>query len=707
MADEVGQVKGLRGFNLSNYKSLEPVIIAIGAIVMVFMFILPIPTLLLDFFMSLNLVLTIIILFIVIFTAKPTQFSIFPSLLLITAVYGLAINVCSTRLILTLGVDFDGAMINAFSTFVVGSSGNEGLVTGFVIFIIILAVQVFVITKGATRISEVKARFTLDEISVTIMGIENEYSSGAITLEEAQEKKRQVRLAADFFGNMDGASKFVSGSVKVSIFIVVINILAGLLIGVIFRNESFSNALATYIRFTIGDGLLSQIPTLLVSVSSGLIAAKVESDYSLAEDLTKQFTNDALVYGITAAVLVIMAFLPGFPTILLLLMGVLLGLFAWFLQRKNTKKTTIAASTAQQGKSAGVEQKGQNVSKTSPIVPLDPLSLEIGIALIPLVDKEKGAELFERITRIRRTAALELGLVAPEMRIVDNMLIEPDEYCFKIRGVEVARGKIRMESYLAINSGDISEEIPGERTLEPTFGLPAIWIPESSRARAEMLGYTVVDPPSIIATHLTEIIKRKAADILDRQMVQDIVDALHEKKPAVVDDVMNGSKLRLGLIQKVLQSLLSEQVSIRDIVTIFETISDYITVTSDITVLTSKVRQALAPQICAQYADAQKTIHALLLSADLTQKLLDNRVDTINGPLVGWNQATQRQWLKELADTFIGIQKQGYQPIILTTEEVRPLVKSATIRDFPNLVVLAATEITSDTQVEALGEITL
>ena len=427
MADEVGQVKGLRGFNLSNYKSLEPVIIAVGAIVMVFMFILPIPTLLLDFFMSLNLVLTIIILFIVIFTAKPTQFSIFPSLLLITAVYGLAINVCSTRLILTLGVDFDGAMINAFSTFVVGSSGNEGLVTGFVIFIIILAVQVFVITKGATRISEVKARFTLDEISVTIMGIENEYSSGAITLEEAQEKKRQVRLAADFFGNMDGASKFVSGSVKVSIFIVVINILAGLLIGVIFRNESFSNALATYIRFTIGDGLLSQIPTLLVSVSSGLIAAKVESDYSLAEDLTKQFTNDALVYGITAAVLVIMAFLPGFPTILLLLMGVLLGLFAWFLQRKNTKKTTIAASAAQQGKSAGVEQKGQNVSKTSPIVPLDPLSLEIGIALIPLVDKEKGAELFERITRIRRTAALELGLVAPEMRIVDNMLIEPDE----------------------------------------------------------------------------------------------------------------------------------------------------------------------------------------------------------------------------------------------------------------------------------------
>lgn len=677
--------------------------VAVGVITVVFMLVLPMPTFLLDFFMALNFIINVVILLIVLFTDHPTKFSIFPSLLLVMTIFGLAINVTSTRLILTQGSNFNGAMIKAFSSFVVGSSGTEGLVTGFVVFIIIIAVQVFVITKGATRIAEVQARFSLDFISVKQMSIENEYNSGAISFEEAQQKKEQVQKDADFYGAMDGASKFVSGNVKISIFITIVNILGGLLIGVAFRNENFASALGTYTRFTIGDGLLSQIPSLLISVASGLIVTRSAGTGSFGDDLSEQFSKDSSVYFIASGVLAVMSILPGFPTIILLLLAVIVGFVGWQLRKSNAAKAAKQAAVQTTNKDGSLETKGQSSGDVSPIVPLDPLSLELGYALIPLVDKEKGAELLERITRIRRTSALELGLVAPRIRIIDNMRIQPDEYCFKIRGVEVARGRIRMDSYLAINSGDATEEIPGERTFEPAFGLPAIWISENSRERAEMLGYTVVDPPSIIATHLTEIIKRNAASILDRQMVQGIIDALRKDSSAVVDDVLKVATL--GEIQKILQKLLSEQVSIRNTVTIFETISDYRPITSNITTLTERVRQALGRQICLQYADDNRTIHALLLSSELTEKLISSAVETINGPMVGWDQTSQRAWIKSLTDSFIAVQKGGYIPLILTTEEARVLVKNSTEREFPNLVVLAASEISSDVKVEALGEI--
>ena len=677
--------------------------VAVGVITVVFMLVLPMPTFLLDFFMALNFIINVVILLIVLFTDHPTKFSIFPSLLLVMTIFGLAINVTSTRLILTQGSNFNGAMIKAFSSFVVGSSGTEGLVTGFVVFIIIIAVQVFVITKGATRIAEVQARFSLDFISVKQMSIQNENNSGAISFEEAQQKKEQVQKDADFYGAMDGASKFVSGNVKISIFITIVNILGGLLIGVAFRNENFASALGTYTRFTIGDGLLSQIPSLLISVASGLIVTRSAGTGSFGDDLSEQFSKDSSVYFIASGVLAVMSILPGFPTIILLLLAVIVGFVGWQLRKSNAAKAAKQAAVQTTNKYGSLETKGQSSGDVSPIVPLDPLSLELGYALIPLVDKEKGAELLERITRIRRTSALELGLVAPRIRIIDNMRIQPDEYCFKIRGVEVARGRIRMDSYLAINSGDATEEIPGERTFEPAFGLPAIWISENSRERTEMLGYTVVDPPSIIATHLTEIIKRNAASILDRQMVQGIIDALRKDSPAVVDDVLKVATL--GEIQKILQKLLSEQVSIRNTVTIFETISDYRPITSNITTLTERVRQALGRQICLQYADDNRTIHALLLSSELTEKLISSAVETINGPMVGWDQTSQRAWIKSLTDSFIAVQKGGYIPLILTTEEARVLVKNSTEREFPNLVVLAASEISSDVKVEALGEI--
>lgn len=702
--------KKARDSFLSKNQFFTKSVVAVGVIVIIFMLVLPMPTFLLDMFMALNIIFNVMILLIVVFTDHPTQFSVFPSMLLIMTIFGLAVNVCSTRLILTQGAKFGGKMVRAFGTFVVGSSGTEGLVTGFIVFIIIIAVQVFVITKGATRIAEVQARFTLDFISTKQMSIENEYSSGAISFEEAQAKKLQVQKDADFYGAMDGASKFVSGNVKVGIFITVVNMLAGLLIGHFIRNEPMSEAVGTYIRFTIGDGLLSQIPSLLISAASGLIVTRSSGEGNLGEDITKQFSRDASVYFITAVVLFIMAFLPGFPTFILLLLAAGMVAFGWQLrktQQTGEAKAGAAAAGKTTAKDGSTEQKGQNTSEVSPIVPLDPLSLELGYALIPLVDNEKGAELLERITRIRHSAALELGLVAPRIRIIDNMRIEPDEYCFKIKGVEIARGKIRMDSYLAINPGTVTEEISGERTLEPAFGLPAIWISESNRERAEALGYNVVDPPSIIATHLTELIKRNAADILDRQMVQGIIDALRKDNSAVVEDVLKVATI--GEIQKVMQHLLREQVSIRNTATILETIADYRPATNDITVLTERVRQALGRQICQQWADPnnRKTIYALLLSPSLTEKLIAGRVDTINGPMVGWDQSSQRAWIKALTDSFIGMQKAGYMPLILTTEEARILVKNSTDREFPNLVVLAASEIAPDISVETVGEVSL
>ncbi len=339
----------------------------------------------------------------------------------------------------------------------------------------------------------------------------------------------------------------------------------------------------------------------------------------------------------------------------------------------------------------------------SPVVPLDPLSLELGYGLIPLVDKDKGAELLERVTRIRRESALDLGLVVPRIRIIDNMRLEPSEYCFKIKGVEVARGRIRMGWYLGINPGGVTEDLPGEKTTDPTFGLPAIWISDENRERAERAGYTVVDPPSIIATHLTEIIKRHASEILGRQEVQSIVDTIKKDYPAVVDEVVKICSL--GEIQKVLQGLLREQVSIRNMVVILETLADYRPITKDTTVLVEKVRQSLARQICLQYVDDSRTLHVLTVEPLLVQKIVDSRIDTVNGPITALEPAVQRAWIRTLTRSVASVQQAGYLPIILCPEEARILVKSSTERELPDLVVLSVPEVANDIKVEAIGEI--
>ena len=685
--------------------------VAFTVILMVLMFIIPLPTVLLDFFMALNLTFSLVVLLIVLFTARATDFSVFPSLLLLSTIFGLVLNVSSTRLILSKGEAFDGAMIRAFSSFVIGASGSQGLVIGFVIFIILIAVQAFVITKGAKRVAEVSARFKLDSHPTKSMSIDAEYNAGIITDEEARQKKEQLQREDDFYGAMDGANQFVSGNVKVGIFITVINVIAGLIIGMIFRTESFSNALSTYTTLTIGDGLLAQLPSLFLSVATGLLVTRMIDEGSFGQDIKKQFSQIGWIYFVAAGTLAIMGVLPGFPHVVLFIIAFVLAFVGWrIIKEEQTFKAGKEKQAAQkqtgQQQRAGGGGEAAAPGEIAPIVPLDPLSLELGYALIPLVDKDKGAELLERITRIRREAALDLGLVAPRIRIIDNMRLEPSEYCFKIKGVEVARGKIRMGWYLGINPGGVSEEIPGERTVDPTFGLPAVWISEENRDRAERSGYTVVDPPAIIATHLTEVIKKHAAEILGRQEVQGIMDALRKDYPAVIDEA--AKVCSLGEVQKVLQGLLREQVSIRNTIVILETLADFRPITSEITLLIEKVRQALGRQICLQYADENKTLHVLTVEPALAQKIIESRIDTVNGPMAALEPSEQRMWIRSLIQAVTTVQKNGFLPIVLAPEaSARVLIKNSTDREIPDLVVLSIPEIAKDIQVEVIGEIKL
>jgi flagellar biosynthesis protein FlhA len=678
-------------------------VIALAVVVVVIMLVIPLPTVLLDALMAFNLILALLVLLIVLYTKKAIEFSLFPTVLLVVTVFGLALNVSSTRLILTQGAGFTGRMIRAFSSFVVGSGGTEGLVVGFVIFIVIIAVQMVVITKGATRISEVAARFTLDGMPVKQMAIESELSSGSISDEEAKAKKTELEMESAFYGSMDGASKFISGNVKVGVFITVVNILGGIIIGVAIHGEALSTAIGTYISFSIGDGLISQFPALLVSTAMGIVVTRAAAAGNLGQQVEEQFSRDERIYWVGAVVLLGFALLPGFPWYVLAPMAFLIGFYAFYLRRRKRRKAdfdSMMAKTADKDKKARGE--GADVL---PVVSLDPLSLELGYGLIPLVDKDKGAELLDRIQGVRRQSGLELGLVIPKIRIMDNMVLEPSEYCFKIQGVDAGRGKIRMGYYLCINPGNVTEKIAGEETREPTFNLPAIWVSEDKRDEAERAGYTVVDPPSIIATHLTEIIKQNAGKILGRQDTQAILDHLRKDYPAVVDEVLKNANI--GLVQKVFQGLLRERVSIRNTVSILEAIADYAPVSRNPQFLTEKARQALGSQICHQYADEERRLRVLTIDQTLEEKIIESKFETASGDRAALDPQTHTAWIRALDKTVTAVKEQGWLPVILCSEQARHLVKDATEREIPDLVVISVPEISRDITVESAGVIKL
>ena len=679
-----------------------------AVVVVVFMLLLPLPGWIVDTLMIFNIFFSLAALLLVVFTPKSSSLSSFPRIILFLTLYGLGLNVSSTRLILSsaklYGYErFPGTMLKAFSSVVAG----ESLAIGLIIFIILIIVQAFVITKGSGRISEVAARFALDSMPQKNFAVDSELQSGAITDEQAREKKREIQQESDFYSAMDGAAKFVSGNVKAGIFITVIDIVAGIIIGTTGQGAmSFGIAANTYTRLTIGDGLLSQLPSLLVSVATGLLVAGSNTSETMGSQVKKEFSQSGWVYVISGVVIALMSLVPGFPWYLLIPIGAGLAFFGYRLVRgvRETERRQTEAEAAAKA------QTGSSPADVSPVVPLDPLSLEIGYALIPLVDKDKGAELLERVTRIRREAALDLGLVVPSIRIIDNMTLDPSEYSFKIRGIEVGRSKIKMGCYMCLDTGSVVEEIKGEATVDPAFGVPALWVGEDMRQQAENAGYAVVDPPTIIATHLTEIIRSHAADILSRQEVAKIIDEIRKTNEVVVKEVMDTYHYTYGEIEKVLQGLLREQVSVRNIVAILETLANYGAMQHNTWFLIEKVREALGLQICLQYVDQERKLSVLQLDQSSSEKILQHQVIPNDGgqPFVAFDPVDGRKWISAVSASIAAVRERNMMPIILCAGEVRALVHHSIDREMPGTVVLSINEVMAAghaVQLEILGEI--
>ena len=671
------------------------ILLGIGVIAVVTMLVIPLPTFLLDLLLAISLMLGILILLVVMYVPRSFDFSVFPALLLITTVYRLALNVSSTRLILLQGAAFDGKIIRTFGDFVVG--GNY--VIGFIVFIILMAVQFIVITKGATRTAEVAARFTLDAMPAKLMSIDSDLSNGIINEEEALRRRREVRKEADFYGAMDGASKFVQGDVKVGILITIINIIGGFIIGMVMRGESFDVAIHTYTLLSIGDGLVAQIPSLMITTATGIIVTRAVSEESLGKDLSTQLGSQPRALMITAAALGLSALIPGFPKITLILLAAGLGALGYLM--KQTEEEEIQKTKIEQKEAALKTHKPESVI---PLIQVDALEVEIGYSLIPLADPDQGGTLLDRITNIRRRSALEMGLIVPPIRIRDNMELPPQDYSILIKGVEVGHGSLQVGKLMAMDPGTVEEKIEGVEFTEPVFNLRAIWIDPDNRDVAERRGYTVVDCPTIIATHLTEIIRRHADEILGRQEVQQLIDTIKNDYPAVVNELIGEKKLSIGEIQKVLQNLLRERVSIRNMVTILETLGSYSDYTKDIGLLTEYVRVALARQLCREYADKNNTLSVITVDPEIETIIRSSiHEDPVEGRIISLDPDTHREVLDSLLDSYSRARSAGYAPVFLVSPHIRSVLFTLLEREVPDPVVLSYNEIVPEIRINVIG----
>lgn len=696
-------------------KFLTGNIVPVAVVLTVFLLFLPIPKFLIDLSMILNLAFAIIILLVVVQIPRPSDFQTFPRVILFQTLFSLGINVSSTRLILA-GQIRNGVlqgqsdMVSAFAKIVAG----DNLVVGFVIFIILIVVQVLVVTKGAGRVSEVAARFSLDSMNQKLFDIDNRLNSGAIDEQQAEVLKEAVRRDIDFYSNMDGSSKFVSGNVKAGIVITVVNLIGGILMGTalasFFGNQTMSigQAMSTYSRLTIGDGLTSQLPSLIISFATGLLVTGTKSDESLGEQLKTEFTGDGHIYEIVGGVLIVAGLVLRSGTQYILLPVGALAIFIGYRMTRDKQKQEIAQRQAS-AQQASTQQAAANDAER--IVMLDPLSLELGYALIPLVDKEKGAELLERISRIRTEARHDIGLDIPKIRIQDNMTLEPNDYSFKIEGIEAGHATVRLGYVMCMDTGAVTEPLEGEKTKDPAFGMDAIWLPEDRRSEAESAGYVVVDPPTIISTHITEIIRSHAAELMDRQAVSVILDTVKQKNPVLVSEVTDTAKISHGVIEKVLQNLLEEKVSIRNYVKILETMANYASVSqANIWFLTQKVREALGLQICMQYADEAKKLHVMRLSQELSELVAQFKYVPADGskPYVAFGPAERRRWISAVSSSLVKVSQIGYMPIILCVSDVRQLVRSVIEIEHPEVVVISDMELYAagrNVSVEIVGEI--
>ncbi len=688
-APQTGSVNPLASGNL--IQRYSDVLIAVAIVTIVIMMIIPLPTIILDILICLNITIALLVVMSAIYNVEALDLSVFPSLLLITTLFRLALNISSTRLILLNG--YAGEVITAFGNFVVG--GNA--VVGFIVFVILVIVNFIVITKGSERVAEVSARFTLDAMPGKQMAIDADLNQGAITDAEAKRRREKVQRESDFFGAMDGASKFVKGDAIAAIVIMIINIGGGFVIGMLQRDMDAAQALQTYTLLTVGEGLVAQIPALLISTATGIIVTRSAAEGNLGGDLVKQLFRNVRIFMILTGVLLFLAIMPGLPGIPFTALAALCGLIAW-----NLKRGQVVEQEVQQ-----VEQKAKAKKEaTTPenivsLLQVDPMELEIGYSLIPLVDTGQGGDLLDRIVMIRRQCALELGLVVPTIRIRDNIQIKPNAYIIKLKGIEIARGELMLDHYLAMNSGTVFEEVPGIETTEPAFGLPALWISENDREQAELNGYTVVDAVSVLATHLTEIIKQHAAEILGRQETQNLLDNLHKTNGALVDEVVP-NLLSVGEVQKVLANLLHERISIRDMSTILEVLADYGAATKDTDILTEYVRHAMARHITQQNVQ-NGVLPCITLDPAIENKIAGSVQRTEHGSYVSLDPDSMQKLLTALQEELKKLTDQGYQPIVLTSPTVRPYFRNLVERSIAGLIVLSHAEIEQNVEIQILG----
>ena len=672
---------------------------AVGLVSILMIMIVPLPSLILDFFLSLNITLALLILIISLYSVKAVEFSIFPSILLTTTLFRLSLNVASTRLILLHGDEGPGAagaVIQSFGQFVVG--GNY--VVGIVIFAILVLINFMVITKGAGRVAEVAARFTLDAMPGKQMAIDADLNAGLINEDQARQRREEIAAESAFHGAIDGASKFVKGDAIAGIIITLINIGAGFVIGVIFKGMPMSEAAANYTILTVGDGLVGQIPALIISTAAGLLVTRSTGDKDFGSDIKAQFSRNSVALWVVGAILMVIALIPGLPFIPFLLLSISLGLLAYHLDK--SEKAAIAAKQVQEK----VEEKAEIPQEENykDMLNVDLLELEVGYGLIPYVDASQNGELLTRIQSIRKQFVLNSGFVMPPVHIKDNLQLTPNQYTFALKGVIVAQAEILPDHHMAMDPGMVTETVKGIPTTEPAFGLPALWITEDKVEQAQIAGYTVVDCITVITTHISELIKQHAHELIGRQEVQELLDNLAKNYPKLVEELVP-NVVSLGILMRVLQNLLKEGVSIRDLRTILETLGDWAPVTQDPQVLTEYVRHSLARAISSELAP-DGNIQVITLAKPVEDAIQNSVQHKDTGSYLAIDPITAQKVLDSISKAITSFEG-GRRPVLLSPPQLRPHIRSLTERYFPTLTILSHNEIAPNLRVQSLGTVTL
>ncbi len=672
-------------------------IVAGFVLLVILLIIIPLPTGLIDVMLIVNISLSVLILLTTIYAREALDFSSFPTVLLLSTLLRIALNISTTRQILGNNGDA-GEVIRTFGQFVIG--GN--FVVGIIIFLIILVVQFMVITKGSERVSEVAARFTLDAMPGKQMAIDADLNTGLIDEQEAKHRRSNIQRQADFYGAMDGASKFVKGDAIAGLIITIINVVGGIIIGAVTGEMPIEEVLEVYILATVGDGLCSQLPALMISTGTGIIVTRAASEVGMGQELSKQMFNTPPVMFVTATMLGVVSLIPGMPVMTVLLIAAAFVAMGLVLRRAEQRLAAVPEEEDHAEVAAAEKRRPENVTT---LLQVDPIELEFGYGIIPLVDVSQGGDLLDRVVMIRRQCALDMGIIVPVIRLRDNIQLNTNEYVIKIKGVEVARGEVMADHFLALNSGSAMGKIQGIETVEPTFGLPALWITGSEREKAELMGYTTIDPPSVIATHLTEVVKRHSFELLGRQQVQTLIDNIKKTQPALVDEVLP-KLFTLGELQRVLANLLREGISIRDMVTILETLGDYGTLTRDTDLLTEYVRQNLRRAITRRFVPDGKA-HVITLDPSLEQAIAERVKQTEHGSYVAMEPDRAQRMLLSLKTSIERMTGLGITPVVLTSPGIRKHFKRLTEQLVPDLTVLSYNELEQSVEIYSDGIVNL